>query len=327
MSISDWFSAREKRRYTKVGPDAGTFAPGDVPDGVWVKCEECKRTLYEGELIESGRVCRHCGHHFELTAPQRIEMLVDADSFEEFSADIASCDPLGFVAAKPYTTSLEGAQAKSGLTEAVVVGTARIGGTEVVVGAMDFRFIGASMGSVVGEKVARAFETATARRVPIVLVIASGGARMQEGLLSLMQMAKTSAAARRHSDAGLAYISVLTNPTYGGVTASFAVLADVIIAEPGAVIGFAGPRVIEQTIRQKLPKDFQRSEFLLEHGMLDAVVDRREMRDFIIKALDFMDNPAVQFQPLRAHPPSGNGAGPAHQTPQPEQQHEQEQET
>jgi len=286
MSIADWFSQRESRRYTQTG---GTQPPaGDVPGGVWVKCEGCKRTLYEGELAENQRVCRHCGHHFSLTGPERIEMLADEGSFEEVDGDLVSCDPLSFSAAKPYTASLSAAREKSDLNEAVIVGNALIGGIPVVLGVMDFRFIGASMGSVVGEKIARAFELGTSRRVPVVLVTASGGARMQEGMLSLMQMAKTSAAAERHAKAGLAYVSILTNPTYGGVTASFAVLADVLIAEPGAMIGFAGPRLVEQTIRAKLPKGFQTAEFMLAHGMLDEVVARPLLKEHLANLLGYL---------------------------------------
>lgn len=300
MSISDWFSARERRRYVPV-EEQSSAAGKEVPDGVWLKCEGCKRTLYEGELIEFTRVCRHCGHHFDLTAPQRIESIADEGSFAEVDGELSACDPLGFSAVKPYEDSLSRAKAKSELAEAVVTGRATIGGVPVILGAMDFRFIGASMGSVVGEKVTRAFELATQERLPIVLVIASGGARMQEGMLSLMQMAKTSAAAKRHSDAGLPYISVLTNPTYGGVTASFAVLADVIIAEPGALIGFAGPRVIEQTIRQKLPKGFQSAEFMMNHGMIDEVVPRGELVGHLGLLLGYL-------QPRTASPAPGGDA-------------------
>lgn len=289
MSIADWFSARETKRYTQVA-DRHVYAPAgaDVPDGVWVKCDGCKRTIYEGELVENERVCTACGHHFDLTAPQRIELLVDEGSFVEFDADLTSCDPLSFTAAKPYGSQLEAAAEKSGLSEAVVMGRARILDETVVLAVMDFRFIGASMGSVVGEKISRAFETATAQTLPIVIVTASGGARMQEGMLSLMQMAKTSAAARRHADAGLLYISVLTNPTYGGVTASFAVLGDVIFAEPGAMIGFAGPKLVEQTTRQKLPKGFQTSESLLEHGMVDGIVSRGEFKNRIAAVIGYL---------------------------------------
>jgi acetyl-CoA carboxylase carboxyl transferase subunit beta len=286
MPISDWFSARETKRYTRVTDKSASGS--DLPDGVWVKCEGCKRTIYEGELVQSLRVCPTCGFHFDLTAPQRIELLADEGSFAEIDADLTPCDPLEFTAAKPYATQLVAAADKSGLPEAVITGTASIGSLPAVLGAMDFRFIGASMGSVVGEKITRAFELATARRLPIVLVTASGGARMQEGMLSLMQMAKTSAAARRHSDAGLAYVSVLTNPTFGGVTASFAVLGDVIIAEPGALIGFAGPAIVEQATRQKLPKDFQTSESLMRQGMIDEIVARGELKERIALVLGYL---------------------------------------
>ncbi len=285
MSIADWFSARERRRYVRAGD---VSVPADVADGVWVKCDGCGKTLYEGELVEQLRVCRHCGHHLAMTAPQRIESLADEGSFEETEKGLTPVDPLSFAAAKPYTESLASAREKSGLEEAVVTGRARIGGIPVMLAVMDFRFIGASMGSVVGEKIARLFEQATAARLPVIIVTASGGARMQEGMFSLMQMAKTAAAAKRHSDAGLAYVSVLTNPTYGGVTASFAVLADVLIAEPGAMIGFAGPRLVEQTIRQKLPKGFQTAEFMLEHGMVDEVVPRAELREHLVTLLGYL---------------------------------------
>jgi len=289
MSIADWFSQRESRRYTKSGAETVPTGAGsaDVPDGVWVKCDECSRTLYEGELIESFRVCRYCGHHLALTAPERIEMLVDEDSFAEMDADLVPCDPLEFVAAKTYAESLDKAREKSDLNEAVVTGHSTVGGIPVVIGVMDFRFIGASMGSVVGEKITRAFEVATSEGLPIVLVTASGGARMQEGMLSLMQMAKTSAAAQRHALARLPYVSILTNPTYGGVTASFAVLSDITIAEPGAIIGFAGPRIIEQTIRQKLPKGFRTAEYMLEHGMIDEVVHRSDLTEHLSLVLAY----------------------------------------
>ena len=288
MPISDWFSAREtKQRYTKVAePPTGVGTP-DVPDGVWVKCDGCKKIVYEGELAENLRVCPACGFHFTLTAHQRIEMLADEGSFVELDADLVPCDPLEWHALKAYEDQLTAAAEKSGLVEGIVTGRATLEGTPLVLGAMDFRFIGASMGSVVGEKITRAFEFATAEKLPVVLVTASGGARMQEGMLSLMQMAKTSAAARRHSEAGLAFVSVLGNPTYGGVTASFAVLGDVLLAEPGALIGFTGGRVIEQTLRLKLPKGFQTAEFMLEHGMIDEVVPRAELRDHLALLLGY----------------------------------------
>jgi acetyl-CoA carboxylase carboxyl transferase subunit beta len=288
MPISDWFSAREVKRYTKVTDVQQGAGSADVVDGAWVKCDNCKRIVYEGELADNSRVCPSCGHHFALTAFQRIEMLADEDSFSEIDADIAPCDPLQWRAIKTYEEQLEAAAKKTGLIEAVLTGRATLQDHPIMLGAMDFRFIGASMGSVVGERVTRAFEFATAQRLPVVFATASGGARMQEGMLSLMQMAKTSAAARRHSDAGLPYISVLTNPTFGGVTASFAVLADVLLAEPGALIGFTGGRVIEQTLRLKLPKGFQTAEFMLEHGMIDEVVPRDDLRDRIALLLDYL---------------------------------------
>jgi len=292
MPISDWFSARETKRYTKV-TEAPSGSSPDMADGVWVKCDSCNKIIYEGELLETDRVCPACGFHFNLTAEQRIDLLADEGSFLEFDAGLVPCDPLEWEANKRYVDQVETATEKSGLPEAILTGRAMLAGHPLVVGAMDFRFIGASMGSVVGEKITRAFELATAERLPIVLVTASGGARMQEGMLSLMQMAKTSAAARRHSEAGLAFISVLANPTYGGVTASFAVLGDVLLAEPGALIGFTGGRVIEQTLRLKLPKGFQTAEFMQEHGMIDEVVPRGELKDSIALLLDYFA-PAVK---------------------------------
>jgi acetyl-CoA carboxylase carboxyl transferase subunit beta len=285
MPISDWFKAREQRRYTTP---TTTVPSADVPDGVWVRCEGCKRTLYMGDLERSLMVCPSCGRHHDLAAPERLAILVDDGSFVETEADLRSLDPLEFDSGKAYADQLVAAQERTGLPEALITGTAEIGGHPAVVGVMDFRFIGASMGSVVGEKVTRAFELALTLRRPLVLVTASGGARMQEGMLSLMQMAKTSAAAARLAEAGVPYIAVLTNPTMGGVTASFATLGDVIVAEPGALIGFAGPRLVEQTIRKSLPKGFQTSEVLLEHGMIDMVVDRRELKDRLTLLLGYL---------------------------------------
>jgi acetyl-CoA carboxylase carboxyl transferase subunit beta len=285
MPIADWFKAREDRRYTAVDPSAPKT---DVADGVWEKCPACRHILYGGDLEKNAGVCPYCSHHFDLEAAERVELLVDTGTFEEIDAGLTSADPLGFTSGKPYAETLAAACEKTGMSEAFVAGRASVGGHPVVLGVMDFRFIGASMGSVVGEKVTRAFEHAEAERTPVVLVVASGGARMQEGMLSLMQMAKTAAAVRRHSEAGLPYVAILTDPTYGGVTASFAVLADVILAEPGAVIGFAGPRVIEQTIRQKLPKGFRTAEFMLEHGMIDEVVHRSELTERVALLLDYL---------------------------------------
>ncbi len=285
MPISDWFKAREQRNYTTP---TRTSASGDVPDGVWVRCEGCKHTLYMGDLERELMVCPNCGRHHDLSAPERLAMLVDEGSLREVGTGLRSADPLQFTSGKVYAEQVSSAMETTGLDEAIVTGRATIGGRAVIVGAMDFRFIGASMGSVVGEKVARAFELALAERTPLVFVTASGGARMQEGMLSLMQMAKTAAAAERLTQAGVPYIVVLTNPTMGGVTASFATLGDVLIAEPGALIGFAGPRLVEQTIRTSLPKGFQSSEFLLEHGMVDMVVDRRELKDRLTLLLTYL---------------------------------------
>jgi len=284
MSINDWFKQRESRRYTV---SSGAAVDG-VPEGVWRKCPDCNKILYQGEVAKSLSVCPHCDHHFELIALDRIALIADEGSFAETEADVTSVDPLRFVAAKPYIGSLEKARSTTGLAEAVITGRATVDGRPVVIGALDFRFVGASMGSAVGEKIARAFELAVTERRGVVLIVASGGARMQEGMLSLMQMAKTAAAAERLAKAGLPYVSILVDPTYGGVTASFAVLADVIFAEPGALIGFAGPRLVEQTIRRSLPKGFQSAASLVEHGMIDAVVPREELREQVSTVLGYL---------------------------------------
>jgi acetyl-CoA carboxylase carboxyl transferase subunit beta len=278
-------------------------------EGVFEKCPECDAALYKRELEESLQVCPHCGHHFRIGARLRLASLYDEGRYEELDAEVTSNDPLGFVDTMPYKERLEQARRRTGLPEAVINARGRVGGHLVLMSAMDFSFLGGSMGCAVGEKITRNIERAIRERASVVIVSQSGGARMQEGTLSLMQMAKISAALALLDRARLPYISVITDPTTGGVTASFAMLGDLNIAEPKALIGFAGPRVIEQTIRQKLPKDFQTSEFLLEHGMLDAVVDRREMRDWIIRALDFLNNPEVQFKPLKPELQLGNGAG------------------
>jgi acetyl-CoA carboxylase carboxyl transferase subunit beta len=262
-------------------------------EGIFVKCPECDNPLYKRELTESHEVCTHCNYHFRYPARERLELLFDEGEIEELDPEISSADPLEFVDSKPYRDRIKQAQEVSGLIEAIISAKGTVGGHLVYAGAMDMTFIGGSMGSAVGEKITRLIEYAIDKRGAVIIFSASGGARMQEGTLSLMQMGKISAALARLHDAGLPFISVLTDPTTGGVTASFAMLGDVILAEPKALIGFAGPRVIEQTIRQKLPKGFQRSEFLLEHGMIDQVVDRREMRNTIIRMLDFMMNKAA----------------------------------
>jgi acetyl-CoA carboxylase carboxyl transferase subunit beta len=264
-----------------------------VTEGIFVKCTNCSAALYRRELEESLHVCTHCNFHFRIDARFRLANLFDEGKYEELDAEVVSTDPLEFVDTKPYPERLERARKSSGLPEAIINARGRIGGHDVFVGAMDFNFLGGSMGSAVGEKVTRVVERALKERTAVITFAASGGARMQEGTLSLMQMAKVCAALAQLDEAQLPFISVLTDPTTGGVTASFASIGDVIIAEPRALIGFAGPRVIEQTIRQKLPKDFQTAEFLLEHGMIDAVVDRRETREFIIKLLNFMINPEI----------------------------------
>jgi acetyl-CoA carboxylase carboxyl transferase subunit beta len=262
-------------------------------EGVFVKCDSCDASLYKRELDESLQVCIHCGYHFRLGARERLAILFDDAKYEELDANVISGDPLNFVDSKPYKDRLAQARRVSGLPEAIITGRGTVGGHLVFAGAMDMLFIGGSMGSAVGEKITRLIERAIDARGAVVIFAASGGARMQEGTYSLMQMAKISSALAQLDEERLPFISVLTDPTTGGVTASFAMLGDVILAEPRALIGFAGPRVIEQTIRQKLPKDFQRSEFLLEHGMLDAIVDRRQMRDRIIDLLGFMMNPTT----------------------------------
>ncbi|HLA96693.1 MAG TPA: acetyl-CoA carboxylase, carboxyltransferase subunit beta [Pyrinomonadaceae bacterium] len=256
--------------------------------GIFVKCPECESALYKRELSESHQVCTHCGYHFRFPSRDRLEDLYDDGKYERLDEEVMSTDPLEFVDTKPYKDRIEQAKASSGLPEAIVSGGGKVGGHLVYAGAMDMSFIGGSMGSAVGEKITRLIERALENKGAVIVFSASGGARMQEGTLSLMQMGKISAALAMLHEAKLPFISVLTDPTTGGVTASFAMLGDVILAEPKALIGFAGPRVIEQTIRQKLPKGFQRSEFLLEHGMVDMVVDRREMKETIVRMLDFM---------------------------------------
>jgi acetyl-CoA carboxylase carboxyl transferase subunit beta len=262
-------------------------------ENVFVRCEECGEHLYKRELEENLQVCHHCNYHFRIGAYERLENIFDDAHCEELDAEVISTDPLGFVDSKPYTKRLEQARHGTGLNEAVINARGKVGGHRVLAAAMDMNFIGGSMGSAVGEKITRLIERAIGERGAVIIFAASGGARMQEGALSLMQMAKISAALAALEERHLPFISVLTDPTTGGVTASFAMLGDLILAEPKALIGFAGPRVIEQTIRQKLPKDFQRSEFLLDHGMVDAIVDRREMRNFLVKSLDFMMNPDI----------------------------------
>jgi len=262
-------------------------------EGLWVKCEGCRQIIWKKDLEENLNVCPKCDKHFRIDARARLAQLLDGDEYEVFSADLVSTDPLKFVDLKAYSSRLRQAQAETGLSDAVINASGKLNGRPVIVSAMEYSFIGGSMGAVVGEAITQAIEQAAEKKVPIIIVSASGGARMMEGAVSLMQLAKISAALARLDEVRVPYISVLTDPTTGGVTASFAMLGDLNIAEPGALIGFAGPRVIEQTIRQKLPPGFQRSEFLLEHGMLDAVVHRKEMKSYIARALEFMDQSSV----------------------------------
>lgn len=285
-----WFS----RKDPKIEEQNNDEEKRVKTEGIFVKCPECDHALYKRELRESFQVCIHCAYHFRMPARERLDTLFDEGEYKKLDEEVMSSDPLGFVDTKPYIERIEAAKKSSGLPEAIVSGTGKVGGHLVYAGAMDMSFIGGSMGSAVGEKITRLIERALETRGAVIIFAASGGARMQEGTYSLMQMAKISAALAMLHDAQLPFISVLTDPTTGGVTASFAMLGDVIIGEPKALIGFAGPRVIEQTIRQKLPKGFQRSEFLLEHGMLDMVVDRREMRSTIVRLLDFMMNAEIK---------------------------------
>jgi acetyl-CoA carboxylase carboxyl transferase subunit beta len=288
-----WFKKARKRMES-----ATAEKPSRVPEGLWVKCPGCGQILYNKDLENNLNVCPKCAHHFRISARERLQVLFDEGIWTEHHAQLASNDPLRFTDTKAYRDRLRATEDAIKMKDAVVIATGRLDGVGVVVAAMEYAFIGGSMGVVVGEKITRAVEMALAHRQPLIVVSCSGGARMMEGVLSLMQMAKISAALARLDRAGLPFVSVLTDPTTGGVTASFAMLGDLNIAEPRALIGFAGPRVIEQTIRQKLPEGFQRSEFLLEHGMLDMVVDRREMKPLLSRVLRFMGAAPAPPQPI-----------------------------
>src|SRR6202023_1488069 len=257
-------------------------------EGLWVKCEGCRQIIWKKYLEENMNVCPKCDKHFRIDARARLALLLDDNQYETFDGNISSTDPLKFVDLKPYSSRLKQAQKDTGLKDAIINAQGKLLGRPVVASVMEYAFIGGSMGAVVGESITRAVERAADARIPLIIVSASGGARMMEGVISLMQLAKVSAALARLDKAKVPFISLLTDPTTGGVTASFAMLGDLNIAEPGALIGFAGPRVIEQTIRQKLPPGFQRSEFLLEHGMLDAVVPRKQLKPYIARAMEFM---------------------------------------
>jgi acetyl-CoA carboxylase carboxyl transferase subunit beta len=262
-----------------------------IPEGMWIKCDACLEIIYKPEVERNLSVCPKCNYHFRIPAMERIKSVADDGTFQEFGEDVESVDMLGFTDTKKYTDRLKEARKKTSRKEAVITGTAKINGIDVVLAVLDFEFLGGSMGCAVGEKVTAAAETALAQSRPLLIFSASGGARMQEGTLSLMQMAKTSAALARLSDAHIPFISIMTDPTTGGVAASFAMLGDIIISEPGALIGFAGPRVIEQTIKQKLPEGFQRAEFLIEHGMVDMIVERTKLKGTLTQILRFLPAP------------------------------------
>ena len=272
----------------KGTPGPRTQEKRDVPEGLWVKCDSCGEIIYAKELERNLHVCPKCGHHFRIGSRVYASILLDDARYEEFGREIESTDPLGFVDTKPYPERYQAAVRKTKLNDAVLTANGKLGGRPVVIAFMDFGFIGGSMGSVVGEKIARAIEVSLDTRAPILILSASGGARMMEGILSLMQMAKTSALLAVLRESKIPFISILTNPTTGGVTASFASLGDFIVAEPKALVGFAGPRVIRETVNQELPPGFQRSEFLLEHGMIDRIVERHELKATIGRLLDFL---------------------------------------
>ncbi len=271
-----WFKRKEPKIEKKV----------KIPEGLWVKCDNCKEIIYRKELENNFKVCPKCHYHFRISARERLSLLTDSGSFTELDPELTSPDPLGFKDVISYKERLQENEKKSGLKEAAIYGDAKINGRDIVIAVLDFSFMGGSMGTVVGEKITRAAERAIQRKVPLIIVSSSGGARMQEGMFSLMQMVKTAQAIGKVKESGILYISVLTDPTFGGVTASFAMLGDIIIAELRSLIGFAGPRVIQETIKQQLPEGFQRAEFLLEHGMVDIVAERKELKNTISKLID-----------------------------------------
>ena len=280
MSLFDWFADRQKN-----APTVRVTQELEEGDGLWSKCPECSLVVYRKDLVANASVCKGCGHHNRIDSPERIALIADPGSFEPMDTGLSPTDPLAFKDRRSYADRIRDSQQSTGLLDAVVTGTCRTSGLPLALGVMDFRFMGGSMGSVVGEKLTRLIETATARRIPVLIVCASGGARMQEGMLSLMQMAKISGALERHRQAELLYLPLLTYPTTGGVTASFAMLGDLILAEPKALIGFAGRRVIEQTLREKLPEGFQTAEYLRDHGFVDAIVDRTEFKATLARLL------------------------------------------
>jgi len=280
VSLIDWFAARRKDQFVgKVSQDT------DDGDGLWVKCSECSQVAYRKDLITNFNVCSNCGHHNRINSDERINIIADKNSFKEFDSLLSPTDPLGFKDRRSYADRIKESQAGTGLRDGVVTGICSVNSMPLALAVMDFRFMGGSMGSVVGEKITRIIERATLENFPILIVCASGGARMQEGMLSLMQMAKISGALKKHKEKNLLYMPLLTHPTTGGVTASFAMLGDLILAEPKALIGFAGRRVIELTLREKLPDNFQTAEYLLEHGFVDVIVKRKDLKDTLTKIL------------------------------------------
>ena len=280
MSLFDWFADRRKGQFVgKVSQEA------DDSDGLWGKCPECSQVVYRKDLIANANVCSNCGHHNRINSEERISLIADSGTFQILDQDLSPTDPLGFKDRRAYADRLRESQANTGLKDGVITGICKVESMPLALGVMDFRFMGGSMGSVVGEKITRLIEKATAQKIPLLIVCASGGARMQEGMLSLMQMAKISGALERHREAELLYMPLLTHPTTGGVTASFAMLGDIILAEPKALIGFAGRRVIEQTLREKLPENFQTAEYLQEHGFVDTIIPRTQLRNTLSKLL------------------------------------------
>ena len=287
MSLFDWFADRRKGQFVgKVSQES------DEGDGLWSKCPECGQVVYMKDLKANASVCTNCGHHHRIDSQERIAVIADPGSFEALNEELVPTDPLSFKDRRAYADRLRDSQRQTGLRDAVVCGTGTIEGQGIALAVMDFRFMGGSMGSVVGEKITRLIETATDQRLPVLVVCASGGARMQEGMLSLMQMAKISGALERHRARKLLYIPLLTHPTTGGVTASFAMLGDLILAEPKALIGFAGRRVIEQTLREKLPDNFQTAEYLQDHGFVDAIIPRTQLRSRLASLLQMHQQPS-----------------------------------
>ena len=273
MSLFDWFAARRKDQF--VGK---VIQETDESDGLWGKCPECSQVVYRKDLLTNANVCNNCGHHNRINCEERIKLLVDEGSFKPLNKNLSPLDPLGFKDRRAYADRLRESQASTGMKDGVMTGLCQVENISLALAVMDFRFMGGSMGSVVGEKITRLVEKATSEKLPLLIICASGGARMQEGMLSLMQMAKISGALERHREARHLYMPLLTHPTTGGVTASFAMLGDLILAEPKALIGFAGRRVIEQTLREKLPENFQTAEYLLEHGFVDKIIPRTQLR-------------------------------------------------